>query len=104
MDVGALLSSGPADLGLTPLLAGLWGDHTAALPHWFAQESQLRAHYSECAILPSSLFTCVRILYNARCIAMALSGQWRCRSADRSRCLRRLILCMWLALTANVPW
>ena len=49
VDVGALLSSGPADLGLTPLLAGLWGDHAAALPHWFAQESQLRAHYSECA-------------------------------------------------------
>ena len=49
MDVGALLSSGPADLGLSPLLAGLWGDHTAALPHWFAQEPQLRAHYFECA-------------------------------------------------------
>ena len=73
LDVGALLSSGPADMGLTPLLAGLWGDHTAALPHWFAQESQLRAHYSECAIDWWS--TCVRILYSARCFALASSWQ-----------------------------
>ena len=50
VDAGSLLSSGPADLGLSPLLAGLWGDQAAALPHWFAQELQLRADYTQCAL------------------------------------------------------
>lgn len=75
LSIEQLMGREAGDLGISPALAAWWsGDHSAAAPHWFAQEADLRAAYTKYALLlyplPSTLPDCRRI------VILACSEVW----------------------------